>query len=245
MLVARPADSSPVAQPHSASAPVPLLLYRWGPVPLRDLAALETDRRVEIFAPAELTPEWCSFGRRAAACVLATTDDPFAALTFAVMSGLRERVVLAIDRQYALACDDLLAAGAHACVTMPFAKADVNALVRSLLQPTDSPTVAAALHLALDPLTRTIRHADCVARLTQREFALLHCLVSHGPAVSAETLLRTAWGDNPKVAGSRPVLEVYVHQLRKKLAHVGLAGALRTVRGFGYELIALCTPDRA
>jgi hypothetical protein len=238
MLVAHDASGSSVARLRLAPAPVPVLLYRRGAVPLRGLAALEADRRVEIFAPAELSPEWVSFGRRAAACVMATSDEPFDALTFAIMAGLRDRVVMAIDRRYVTTCDELIRAGAYACVTMPMAKTDVNTLVTSLLRPADAPRVAAALHLALDPLTRTIRHHDRSARLTQREFALLHCLVSNSAAVSAEALLRTAWGDNPKVAGSRQVLEVYVHQVRKKLAQVGLEGVVRTVRGFGYEIVA-------
>ena len=237
MLVAQSADGSTAPRHQVVPAPLPVLLYRRGPVPLRGLAALEADRRVEIFAPAELTAEWVSFGRRAAACVLATTDEPFDALAFAVMSGLRERVVMAIDRRFAPSCDELLKAGALACVTMPFARADVNTLVSSLLRPADAPKVAAALHLALDPVTRTVRHRERVARLTQREFALLHCLVSHDGPVAAEVLLRTAWGDNPKVASSRPVLEVYVHQVRKKLARLGLEGVMRTVRGFGYQMV--------
>ena len=239
MLVASPADGSFAARHPIAPTPVPLLLYRRGPVPLRALAALESDRRVEIFAPAELTAEWVAFSKRAAACIVATSEEPFGAFASAVMSGLRERVVMAIDRVHAHLCDDLLKAGAHACVTMPLGEADVDLLVASIAPPACGALVDTALRITLDPVGRTVRHGDKCARLTQREFALLHCLVSReGRAARAEELLATAWGDNPSAQGSRPVLEVYVHQLRKKLAHVGLAGSLRTVRGFGYELSA-------
>ena len=206
-------------------------------MPLRALAALEADRRVELFAPPQLTPEWVAFGQRAGACLVATMEDPFDALTFAVMSGLRTRVVMAIDRQFASDCDSLMKAGAFACVAMPFAKDDVTALVESLVPHASGPQVDGGLRLVLDPITRTIRHHDRSARLTQREFALLHCLVSQAGPVSAEVLLATAWGDNPNVAGSRPVLEVYVHQVRKKLRQVGLEGIVQTVRGFGYRLV--------
>ena len=207
-------------------------------MPLRALAALEADRRVEIFAPAELTPEWVSFGKRAAGCVLATMDEPLDALTYAVLAGLRNRVIMAIDARHAADSEQLMQAGAFACVAMPFAKADVTALIASLLPAAAGPQVARPLRLALDPLTRTIRHGERTVKLTQREFALLHCLLSHEKPVSADELLRTAWGDNPKVAGSRSVLDVYVHQLRRKLARVGLDGVVQTVRGFGYELLA-------
>lgn len=243
MLVAHPSNGARVRRPAQAASPVPLLLYRRGPVPLRGLAALEADLRVELFAPAELTPEWVAFGQRAGACLVATLDEPLDALSFAVMCGLRSRVVMAIDRRHAGESEALMRAGAFACVAMPFSKSDVTALLESLVPHAASPHVTGALRLVLDPIGRKIRHLDHSARLTQREFALLHCLVSHeGRAVRAEDLLASAWGDNPKAAESRQVLEVYVHQLRKKLAAVGLAGTLRCVRGFGY---ALSAPVRA
>lgn len=242
MLVAQQSPGSGVVPPTVSVAPVPVLLYRRGMIPLRALATLEADRRIELITPVELSPEWVSFGRRAAACVLATSEDPFELLTYAVMAGLRDRVVMAIEHRYGALGSELIRAGAHACVTMPLTVDDVNALVSSIAAPTDTLRVAASLRLVLDPVARTIRHGDRSAKLTQREFALLHCLASQGAPVSAEVLLRTAWGDNPKVAGSRPVLEVYVHQVRKKLAQVGLEGVLHTVRGFGYELM---TPVRA
>lgn len=208
-------------------------------MPLRALAALEADRRVELFAPGDLTPEWVAFGRQAAACIVATTEEPFDALAFAIMAGLRERVIMAVDDRYADHCEELMNAGAFACVTLPLARTDVAALVTSLTARAGGAQVDGALRLVLDPVTRTMRHHERSARLTQREFALLHSLVSGaGRAVSADELLATAWGDNPKAAESRQVLEVYVHQLRKKLAAVGLAGTLRCVRGFGYELSA-------
>ena len=236
MLLARQANGQSFPAAPVGPAPLPVLLYRRGALPTRGLEALESDHRVELITPRELSAEWVSFGRRAAACVLATSEDPFELLTYAIMAGLRDRVVMAIEQRHAGVSDDLLHAGAYACVTMPVSTADVSTLVSSLAEPAGSPLVAGGIRLVLDPLTRTIRHGDRSARLTQREFALLHCLVSHATPVSAEELLRTAWGDNPKVAGSRPVLEVYVHQVRKKLARVGLDRVLRTVRGFGYEL---------
>lgn len=238
MLVTQ-SHSEPLATAEGALThpPVPLLLYRRGAVPLRALAALEADRRLEVFAPVELTPEWVSFSQRTAGCIVAASDDPLGAFSYALMAGLRGRIVVAMDRRFATDCGDLMSAGAFACVTFPFSREDVGRLVDSLRPHAGSAQVERTLRLLLDPVSRTIRHLDRSARLTQREFALLHCLVSHaGRAVRAEELLATAWGDNPKVAGSRPVLEVYVHQLRKKLAAVGLDGVLRTVRGYGYEL---------
>lgn len=245
MLVAHSANASTALTLPQAASPVPLLLYRRGFVSPKGLAALESDPRVEVFAPAELTAEWIAFGQRAGACLVATSGDPLDALTYAVMAGLRNRVVMAIEGRHECECDALMRAGAFACFAMPFSQADVGALVASLAPHAASPHVNGALRLVLDPIGRTIRHLDRSARLTQREFALLHCLVSHaGRAVRAEELLATAWGDNPKAAESRQVLEVYVHQLRKKLASVGLAGVIRCVRGFGYEL-AGCQDDAA
>jgi DNA-binding response OmpR family regulator len=82
-----------------------------------------------------------------------------------------------------------------------------------------------------------VRYHDKSIHLTQREFAVLHCLSSHnGRPVCAEDLLTFVWGEANPQDRSRQILEVYIHQLRQKLERLGLKGAVSTVRGFGYVL---------
>lgn len=217
--------------------PLPVLLLRRGRVTLRQLGALPDDPRIELYPVAELTPDRVAFAQRVAGVLVATTGDPLAALTYVVTGGVSAPIVVAVTRDHKRGMRDVLAAGATACVAMPISKADVDALVKSLTTHTTASHVDATLRLLLDPIERVVRYQDKSVRLSQREFALLHCLSSrHGRPVPADELLTYVWGEK-KAAASRPILDVYIFQLRKKLARVGLRGAISTVRRFGYALV--------
>src|SRR5688500_19233774 len=93
------------------------------------------------------------------------------------------------------------------------------------------------LRLVLDPIARVARYREQTVRLTQREFALLYCLSAYdGRPVAAEDLYRQVWGEEPS-AQSQGILAVYVFQIRQKLARIGLAHSVKTVRRFGYALV--------
>lgn len=218
--------------------PVPLLLLRRGPVPLRSLAALHADQRVELFVTDELTPDWISLAQRVAGTLVATEDDPLSALGYAITAGMTGPFVVAMAKRYKLDCHDLIAAGAIACVTMPIVKTDVDRMIPLLMRHSGPARMDGTLRLLLDPIGRVVRYRDRSVRFSQREFALLHCLSSHrGRPVSAEELLTYVWGDAKSAERSRQILDVYVYQLRKKLERLGLGGAISTVRAFGYALV--------
>ena len=73
------------------------------------------------------------------------------------------------------------------------------------------------------------------ADLSAREFALLGFLIRHsGQVLTRRQSLDGVWGAEPDVYSN--VGDRYIHYLRRKLAELGRAGYLRTVRGVGYSL---------
>lgn len=221
---------------------MPVLLLRRGPLAMRALAELQDDPRIELFVADELTQDWRSFSKRVAATLVATERDPLSALGYAVTAGINGPIVMAMAKRYESERKDLLAAGAVTCVIMPVKRADVDALVPILMKHAGPARMDATLRLLLDPISRVVRYRDKVARLSLREFALLHCLsAQHGRPVAADALLTYVWGDaHAGAAGgerSRQILDVYIFQLRRKLTSLGLEGAISTVRGFGYSLV--------
>jgi DNA-binding response OmpR family regulator len=213
---------------------------------MRNLAALHADQRLELFVADELTPEWISFAQRVAGTVVATEDEPLSALGYAVTAGMTGPLVIAMVRRYRPDCQDLIAAGAIACVTMPVAKSDLDRMIPILMKHAGPARMDGTLRLLLDPIGRVVWYRNRSVRLSQREFALLHCLSSHsGRPVSAEELLTYVWGDAKFADRSRQILDVYVCQLRRKLEPLGLKGAVSTVRAFGYALVQVSAESNA
>jgi two-component system, OmpR family, response regulator len=219
--------------------PLPVLVVRRGPLSMRGLAALEQDPRVELYVADELTPDWLSFSKRVAAILMVTGDDPFSALSYAVTAGVRCPIIIAMSKRFRTETTELLAAGAALCITTPITRADVEALIPVLALHSAPARMDGTLRLLLDPISRVARYRNKVAKLSLRQFALLHCLsAQHGRPVPAEELMTYVWGDAKVEDGSRKILDVYIFQLRKKLKHIGLEGAISTVRGFGYTLVS-------
>jgi len=62
-------------------------------------------------------------------------------------------------------------------------------------------------------------------------------LENNGQAVRRETLIERAWPRRrPGGSETENVLAVYICTLRKRLAAIGLANALHTIRGVGYRI---------
>lgn len=223
---------------------MPVLVLRNGGASRRALAALENDPRVELLQAREPTPNWVALGQRVAGTLVVAERDPMRALTFAVTAGLRAPLVVAMQKRYKSQARDLLAAGASACVTLPLSAAHVTRLVKLLHAGQSVATMDGTLRLLLDPITRVVRYRNKPVQLSQREFTVLHCLSSRrGKPVSAEDVLRYVWADD-RSERSRQILDVYICHLRRKLARVGLKGAITTLRGYGYTLTAALADPR-
>jgi DNA-binding response OmpR family regulator len=113
--------------------------------------------------------------------------------------------------------------------------ADLRPIVRELTKRAGTSRVDRTLRLLLDPIARVARFQNKSVHLTQRQFAVLHCLTSRGGRpVAADEMMTYVWGQHASNEKSRQILDVYIFQVRNKLARIGLKGAISTIRGFGY-----------
>ena len=132
-----------------------------------------------------------------------------------------------------------LDAGADDYLAKPFEFSELLARLRALGR---RPVAAAEERLVagdieLDEQRHVARVADTTVELTAREFAFLAYLIRNaGQVLSRRQILDAVWGAEPDVYSN--VVDLYVSYLRRKLAAVGRARRLRTVRGVGYTLDA-------
>jgi DNA-binding response OmpR family regulator len=130
-----------------------------------------------------------------------------------------------------------LDAGADDYLPKPFAFTELLARIRALAR-REAPAAAGRLSagdVELDEARHTARVGDQSVDLSAREFALLGFLIRHpGQVLTRRQILDGVWGAEPDVYSN--VVDLYIHYLRRKLAELGRAGYLRTVRGVGYSL---------
>lgn len=163
--------------------------------------------------------------------------DGLSVLRLLRAKGLRTPVLLltalgAVDERVAG-----LDAGADDYLTKPFAFSELVARVRALgrrpAPVSDRPVFAGDLEL--DELRHAAQVGDRSVDLSAREYALLGYLIRHvGQVVTRVQILDAVWGSELDVYSN--VVDLYVHYLRRKLAELGRADRLQTVRGVGYTL---------
>lgn len=127
-----------------------------------------------------------------------------------------------------------LDAGADDYLVKPFYVDELLARVRSVVRRKGMRSAARIVEgdVALDGAARAASIAGRPLALSVREYALLeHLLRNAGIALAREDIEERVWGNAFETSSN--VLEVMVGRLRRKLgAH---AGAIETVRGYGYR----------
>jgi DNA-binding response OmpR family regulator len=136
----------------------------------------------------------------------------------------------------------LLAVGVDDFVSAEHAWAElVVRLRRQLRRVSALPAMVAAgpEFMQLDSGRRTVHANGRHVVLTTREFEVFRCLVERGGAtLTRGEILELVWGDADERPSSPGIVGVYVLYLRRKLTKLGLAHALRTVKGEGYNFQA-------
>lgn len=123
--------------------------------------------------------------------------------------------------------------GADDYLTKPFDLPEFEARVRALLRRSQSVNVKVG-NLEWECETRQGRIGDVIITLSHHETVLMEELVRRiGRIVSKDDLARRI-GDDGIAADNK--VEVYIHRLRRKLAHADVE--IRNVRGLGYLLRA-------
>jgi OmpR family response regulator NblR len=219
---------------------VPLLLVRRGDVSDSGISELRQSPRVQLFLAEHLKSSASAFSLRTArATVVATTGDPLAELVYMRTGGFVGPLVLAAKPEHLQMRDALVSAdvGVLEMMALPLAADDLDRAL-NVVEALPAPGLThESSGLLLDPTDRTARKGGAVVTLSQREFALLHCLLLHPHRpVPIHEILEYVWGSQREPAGAREIVDVNVSQLRKKLDRIGVRGIIRTYRGYGFAL---------
>ena len=141
-------------------------------------------------------------------------------------------------------------AGADDYLVKPFSPRVMVARVRAILRRSgleteDGASIVVRGDLAIDGRTRTVLVAGLTVDLTPTEFELLRVLAEHpGWVYSREDLLEQVWGYS--YLGDSRLVDVHIANLRKKIGDdPSEPRYIHTVRGAGYKLQPVVTPEAA
>ena len=212
-----------------------VLLLRRSPLSAASLAALYEDRRFVVYSTDNVGVAWPALAELLPALVVATEDEPFDALGYAVAVVPRTPVVMLVAPGFANCAPELMRAGAVSCLSMPLSPMHIDALFAELRKRFRRALVEPAFGILIDLISRQVRRGHQTVDLTPLEHSIFFHLVSaQGVPVATENLIGSVWPGS-SAGCERAALEVHVCQLRKKLKRLGVVDAIRTVRGFGYS----------
>ena len=128
--------------------------------------------------------------------------------------------------------------GADDYLVKPFQAAELTARVHALLRRSGSLTnekTVKFLGIELIGKENPISVNGEEVKLTSKQYELMEYLIhNNGKILTREQIFDRIWGyDSDTTIG---IVEVYVHQLRKKFEQFGYDQCIKTVRGIGYIL---------
>jgi two-component system, OmpR family, response regulator len=127
------------------------------------------------------------------------------------------------------------AAGGDDYLTKPFNFAELVARLQALVRRGGAEHVAEVGSLRLDPARHGIACGGASVELTPTEFRIFARLAARpGEAVRRRELVQAAWPDGAIVHDN--TLDVYVASIRRKLATLPAAPAIKTIYGVGYSI---------
>ena len=138
-----------------------------------------------------------------------------------------------------------LDAGADDYLVKPFALKELLARLRALSRRSnESPkdTLLQIADLTLDTLTQRVKRGGKLISLASKEFAVLECLMREPERVLSRTqIAEHVW--NYDVFNQSNVVDVYIHNLRRKIDDPFELKLLHTIRGSGYRISAESDSD--
>lgn len=137
-----------------------------------------------------------------------------------------------------------LDAGADDYLVKPFAFSELLARLRALMRrpPLQMNTTLQVGEINMNLVERQVYCGGHPIDLSQREFALLEYLMRHpGQVLTRTQIAENVWNFN--FHHDSNVVDVYVGYLRRKLSQRSPASLIQTVRGVGFRLQAVSSPE--